>query len=173
MDTNMQSTTGTAPPSVELNALLNRLLDEAEGETADASSPADTPTAASPTPSPAVATPLTGGGGLGSLLTSPAMLSVLPTLAENVAPLLGALSGGVGSSATRPHTVDRHTALLCAVKPYLSPRRQEAAETVIRLCRIWDALERSGISLSGLLSGLDKAIPAGQNASAEGGKEVT
>ena len=51
------------------------------------------------------------------------------------------------------------TALLCAVKPYLSPQRREAAETVIRICRIWDALERSGISLTGLLGG-GGAVPA-------------
>jgi hypothetical protein len=83
------------------------------------------------------------------------------------------MSRGTGSAptATRPHTVDRHTALLCAVKPYLSPRRREAAETVIRLCRIWDALERSGISLSGLLSNLGGAAPAAQETATEG--EVT
>ncbi len=170
MDTDMQSTTGGAPPPAELNTLLQRLLDEAEAETADVSPPAAIPTVSPPQPPPT-----TGGGGLGTLLSNPALLTALPTLAENLAPLLGALSGGVGSAktATRPHTIDRHTALLCAVKPYLSPRRQGAAETVIRLCRIWDALERSGISLSSLLTGLDKVIPTGQNASAERGKEVT
>jgi hypothetical protein len=74
---------------------------------------------------------------------------------ENLSPLLSGLGRGTGSSpnAARPHSVDRHTALLCAIKPYLSPERQDAAETVIRLCRVWDALERSGISLSGLLAG--------------------
>ena len=61
---------------------------------------------------------------------------------------------GSAHTATRPHTIDRHTALLCAVKPYLSPERQSAADTVIRLCRVWDALERSGISLSGLLGSI-------------------
>jgi hypothetical protein len=97
-----------------------------------------------------------GGFPLGALLSNPALLSALPTLAENLGPLLGGVTGGVGASpkATRPHTIDRHTALLCAVKPYLSPQRQSAAETVIRLCRIWDALERSGISLTGLLGSM-------------------
>jgi hypothetical protein len=88
-------------------------------------------------------------------------MSALPMLIENVGPLMGSLTGGSGSaptSATRPHAVDRHTALLCAIKPYLSPQRREAAETVIRLCRVWDALERSGISLSGLLAGLPAGI---------------
>jgi hypothetical protein len=49
------------------------------------------------------------------------------------------------------------------VKPYLSPGRQEAAETVIRLCRVWDALERSGISLSGILSGLGGSVQGGKS----------
>jgi hypothetical protein len=81
---------------------------------------------------------------------------------ENLSPLLGNLggSGGSASNAVRPHRADRHTALLCAVKPYLSPARREAAETVIRLCRVWDALERSGISLSGVLNTLGGAVPA-------------
>jgi hypothetical protein len=89
-----------------------------------------------------------------SLLANPAVLSALPALMENLSPLLSGLKAGVGSAptATRPHTVDRHTALLCALKPYLSPHRRETAETVIRLCRVWDALEKSGISLSGLLN---------------------
>jgi hypothetical protein len=175
MDTEMQRPEGTSPTASEMNALLDRLLDEVEMGMADGAPPADVPAVGTvptvPPPSPAA-----GGNSLGALLTNPSLLTALPTLAENLAPLLGSLSGGgVGSakSATRPRTVDRHTALLCAVKPYLSPRRQEAAETVIRLCRVWDALERSGISLSGVLAGLDKVIPTGQSSSTGRDKEVT
>ena len=160
----------------ELNALLNRLLDEAEGEAATAEPsvpppeergdtapdppPPDVPSEALPVaapPSPSAVSPLAG------LLSNPAILSALPTVLENIGPLLGSASGGTGSApaATRPHAIDRHTALLCAVKPYLSPERQNAADTVIRLCRVWDALERSGISLSGLLGSIPVgAIPA-------------
>ncbi len=182
--------TGRGSPPPALNTLLDRLLDEAEGATDAAAAPAQPPTMASAVPAQAVpegtvhsgsatpsgnAIPSSGSGAslLGGLLANPALLSALPTLAENLSPLLGSMSRGTGSapSATRPHTVDRHTALLCAVKPYLSPRRQDAAETVIRLCRIWDALERSGISLSGLLSNLGGAAPAAQEAPTEG--EVT
>ena len=148
--------------ATELNTLLKRLLDEAEG----ASPPAEGGESESPPPpavpfSPSAADPTKPVGTSPSegmpppgLLANPALLSALPTLVENIGPLLGTLSGGgVGSApgATRPHTIDRHTALLCAIKPYLSPGRREAAENVIRLCRVWDALERSGISLTGLL----------------------
>lgn len=178
------STAGGSPPPA-LNTLLDRLLDEVEGDTNAASPSMAPPPSVSAIPTQAVpadtapasgnAIPSLGSGAslLGGLLANPALLSALPTLAENLSPLLGSLSRGTGSAptATRPHTVDRHTALLCAVKPYLSPRRREAAETVIRLCRIWDALERSGISLSGLLSNLGGAAPAAQETATEG--EVT
>ena len=185
--------TGGGSPPPALNTLLDRLLDEVEGDTNAANQPSAPPPppavssvpaqavpggtapSGSATPSPGNTIPASGGGVslLGGLLANPALLSALPTLAENLSPLLGSMSRGTGSAptATRPHTVDRHTALLCAVKPYLSPRRQDAAETVIRLCRIWDALERSGISLSGLLSNLGGAAPAAQEAATEG--EVT
>ena len=149
----------------DLTARLEQILDEVEGERSPSESP---PLPAVPSESSAVLTVApsegstaasSGASPLAGLLGNPALLSALPTLLENIGPLMGALSGGVGGGGgvTRPHAIDRHTALLCAVKPYLSPQRQSAADTVIRLCRIWDALERSGISLSGLLG----SIPVG------------
>ena len=151
---------GAPTNAQDLNTLLGRLLDEAEamGEGSTLSAAAS-PAASAPPPSPQPPPPPAGGASpLAGLLAHPELLATLPTLVENLGPLLGGLGkgGGVGSapSATRPHPIDRHTALLCAVKPYLSPHRREAAETVIRLCRVWDALERSGISLTGLLGGI-------------------
>lgn len=148
-----QDFTPSAASPPDSQGLLERLLDEAE---AQASSPPPsqepppqaTATGASPSPPPSSPT-----SPLGTLLSDPAILTALPTLMENLTPLLGGLGRGVGSApqASRPHSVDRHTALLCALKPYLSPHRRETAEIVIRLCRVWDALERSGISLTGLL----------------------
>lgn len=148
----------TPPP--DPRGLLERLLDEAEA-------PSPPPPAAPPPhpPSDGEASSQAPPNPLGSLLSDPAVLTALPTLMENLSPLLGGLSRGTGSApnASRPHTVDRHTALLCAIKPYLSPHRQETAETVIRLCRVWDALERSGISLTGLLGTLGGTVtPSGE-----------
>ena len=173
----MESTSSAdiRPSASDFGGLLDRLLTEAEGG-AQAPPPPSPPElsslggAAAPVSSDPTAP---GGGLLGSLLGNPALLTALPVLAENLGPLLAGMSGGVGSSptATRPHAIDRHTALLCAVKPYLSPQRQEAAETVIRLCRVWDALERSGISLTGLLSGAGRGMQEGESRQNEG--EVT
>ncbi len=161
-----------AAASPPVGGLLDRLLDEAEAASPPppsvsvpsppvaAAPPAETSSAEAPsvTPAPLGASPLGGGGGnpLASLLGNPAVLSALPALMENLSPLLSGLGQGVGSAptATRPHSIDRHTALLCALKPYLSPHRRDTAETVIRLCRVWDALERSGINLTGLLGTL-------------------
>lgn len=147
-------------PLPDPQGILERLLDEAEAQ-----SP---PSPSSPPPQPAPsadASPPSPPSPLGALLSDPAVLNALPSLMENLTPLLGSLGRGVGSSpnASRPHAIDRHTALLCAIKPYLSPHRQETAETVIRLCRVWDALERSGISLTGLLGSVVGTVtPSGE-----------
>ena len=137
----------TAPRAAPApGGLLERLLDEVEADpTASPSAPASAD--ASP-PSPV------GSSLPEMLLRNTSLLSALPSLMENLASLPEGLGGGTEnpSRTTRPPATDRHTALLCALKPYLSPRRRDTAETVIRLCRIWDALEKSGISLTGLLS---------------------
>ncbi len=180
------------------NALLARLLDEVDppkvGPPDSDSIPPQATEEVRPTadihairsdspPAEASGSPAGGASPLiGNLLSNPALLSALPTLLENLSPLLagGAQSseGGGQSPTTRPTAsvshrlpVDRHTALLCAIKPYLSAERQSAAETMIRLCRVWDALGRSGISLSGLLGTLgggttvSSASPTDGNAS--------
>ncbi len=173
--------TAAAPP--DARSLLDRLLDEAEAQsppesgqpsvvppseqTPDRTSDRTPDLTVRTSPPPAVGTPPPSGAQpqganpLGALLSNPAVLSALPVLMENLTPLLGSPGGGVGGSsgATRPHLVDRHTALLCAIKPYLSPHRRETAETVIRLCKVWDALERSGISLTGLLGSMGGTAP--------------
>ncbi len=163
------------------NALLARLLDEAEAaQTADQSSPSEQSTTPPPSSPPATDEPVAAGGLsplLGGLLSNPALLSALPTLVENLSPLLsggtsggsaGSPSGGTSAVSTGHHLpIDRHTALICAIKPYLSSERQAAAETIIRLCRVWDTLSRSGISLSGLLGS------AGGAPSVSDRKEVT
>lgn len=146
----------TPPPDPQ--GLLERLLDEAEAQSPPPSPPPQpAPSGDASVPSPP--------NPLGALLSDPAVLTALPSLMENLTPLLGSLGRGVGSApnTARPHTLDRHTALLCAIKPYLSPHRRETAETVIRLCRIWDALERSGISLTGLLGSVGGTVtPSGE-----------
>ena len=156
------TSTGGSPPTADTSSLLDRILDEVE------SMPSPPPASSPPSP------PRAGDmGALGGLLSNPALMSALPTLLGNLSPFLGGGTGGGGSPppsdhggsppppmpAVRGHA-DRHTALLCAIKPYLSPARQESAETVIRLCRVWDSLERAGISLPGLLSSLGTSVPS-------------
>lgn len=174
--------TPTDAPQRDLKEILERLLDEAEEGGASAPPPsgsaappplADTTASVTGETAVPVNAPSSEGGisPLVGILSNPALLSALPTVMENLSPLMGNLTRGVGSasSSTRPHTVDRHTALLCAIKPYLSPRRQEAAETVIRLCRVWDALERSGIHVGDLLGGLGHGA-TGENSPAPEGR---
>ncbi len=142
---------------------LSRILDEIEGK--------GDPASVSPPPAESAAVaqapPASGASNfLGGLAVDPALLSsVLPALLSALPKHDGGGSAGVTDAAPaaskpavpeRAPRLDRHTALLCAVKPYLGERRQATAENVLRLCRIWDALNRAGISpslLSGLLGG--------------------
>ena len=150
----MEEVIHTASPPI--GGLLERLLDEAEGATPSSEAVETAQAVLSSGDAPRSGE---GGTPLAALFSNPAILTALPSLMENLSPLLAGLGRGVGSAptATHPHSMDRHTALLCALKPYLSPHRRETAETVIRLCRVWDALEKSGISLTGLLGTLGSA----------------
>ena len=115
--------------------LLSRILDEVE----------------TPSPSSPVASlPQTGEERSASPPIPPDLISLLPSILSAL-PQGGSGAGKAGGG--KGHPMDRHTALLCAIKPYLGERRQATAETVLRLCRLWDALSRAGLS-SSLLGGL-------------------
>ncbi len=116
------------------------------------------------------------GALLGGLAGNPVLLSAIPTLMENLGPLLG--GGGIGKSGggakgggskSIAPSLDRHTALLCAVKPYLGSGRQEAAEKIIRLCRAWDALQKSG--MTDLLRGFVHAPQTAGEPKGRGGQD--
>lgn len=101
-----------------------------------------------------------------SLLSSPELLSKLPTIISTVKPLLEMLSvsSGQGASghqsiptAAKPDTLAEHlpvaakskdhggnahrSALLCALKPYLSSDRRQAIDYIIKLDRLGDVLK--------------------------------
>ena len=132
--------------------LLTRLIREAEG--AEDAAP---PSIASDLPPTEVvgdrAEASNGEAPLNSLLQglveSPALLSALPQLLKGLGGL-GAVGEGKASASKSP-AVDRHTALLCALKPYLCSSRQQAAEYLISLCRVWGTLQGMGLNLPALL----------------------
>lgn len=164
-----------ASPS-DMGEVLDRLIRQAEGQhtegTSEAAASVGTPVAAAPASTPA-------GGLLGGLLSNPALLSALPQLLSSLTPLMSGAKGSSGAvaasapgagdqaegdgssppaslSAAKAVSIppDRHTALLCAIKPYLGRERQQAAEQLIGLCRVWTTLQGLGISFPSLLSSL-------------------
>lgn len=123
--------------------LLEKLIREVQE---NATSDTDTPPAS----------PSQAGGILGGLASNPALIQALPQLLSS----LGRLSGGASTHAEgNPHprsnssaSMDRHTALLCALKPYLGKERRQAADYMINFCKVWSTLQSMGISLPMLLS---------------------
>lgn len=121
-------------------------------------------------PQEAIPSPGTGGGDiLSALLSSPELLSKLPTILSSVKPILDMLKGsGAITQSFSPPTVptsavptpntdtqkdtsaslvrhspgaDSRTALLCAMKPYLSRDRQNAIDYIVKIGRLGDILK--------------------------------
>ena len=124
-----------------------------------------------PAPQEATPTASTGGGDLlSSLLSNPELIAKLPTILSSVKPLLDMLkTSGTAPQSAFPHTAiptnatpsadadskkdapaslvhhshasDSRTALLCAMKPYLSRDRQNAIDYIVKIGRLGDILK--------------------------------
>lgn len=67
------------------------------------------------------------------------MMQKLPQMMKLLSPMLSATtSKNQGSS---PHTQDKRTCLLCAIKPYLSPARCEAIDYIIKFSQLSEILK--------------------------------
>ena len=109
-----------------------------------------------------------GGDILSSLLSNPELISKLPSLLSSIKPILDMLKSAgaptttsspvsvqIAESATEasahkdtPASIVRHppgadsrTALLCAMKPYLSRDRQNAIDYIVKIGRLGDILK--------------------------------
>lgn len=82
----------------------------------------------------------TAPGGLGGLLSNPDVMSKLPQVMATIAPMLGGEGKSGSNSHSSPRHEDKRTALLCALKPYLSPRRCQAIDYIIKLEKIGSLL---------------------------------
>ena len=147
--------------------------------------PGNAPSGNAPSGSTAASAPPRGNGLLGSLLSSPQALQAIPALMSSLGPLLSSLSASrptgtatpagdaptgaapAGSAPAGGHPAkkgapNRHTALLCAIKPYLGSERRQAVESMVQLLKVFDAVQDMG-----------QLLPTPQKPSAHDGKEET
>lgn len=130
-------TAAEAPPSEETAAAPSpKDAQNAPPEEASAKAEAETETETEKSPSLPV--------GASPLAASPALLEMLPALLSSFGgrPLSGT-GRGKGPMGERE-------ALLCALKPFLSPARREAVDTVLRVARLRELLQ-------GLQSGQERS----------------
>ncbi len=110
------------------NLLSNPALLQRVGEILGNASPAEAQqTSASPTPPT--------GDNLAAILQDPAFLQKLPQMMELLRPMLGAPQNQNKPAPTPsiPNNVKQRNELLRALKPFLSPSRAAAVDTIIRL----------------------------------------
>ena len=139
---------------------LQRLLAVLGGTAPEASAPRtepstpdpDVPTGTAPTEPPAAG----GGGatipdGLSGILSDPAFLAKLPQMMSVLKPMLGAVpanpspaavpTGAAGRGQSKP-LADCRDDLLLALKPFLSPERREAVDSILRISRLGPVLRQ-------------------------------
>lgn len=106
-------------------------------------------------PSSTVSAPQTasanvGGGipmdGLSAILSNPAMLEKLPQIMAMLKPMMATMSPVPTAPAGEPRReksmADCRDDLLCALKPFLSPERREAVDSIIRIAKLGIVLKQ-------------------------------
>ena len=116
--------------NAELMSMIRKIADSSTNSTGTAlkeespspnSSSEARPTSAQPTSS--------GLPDIGSLLSSPELMSKLPEVLEAIKPLV---------NTGKPHSdaPDKRLALLCALKPYMSEHRREAIDYITKINKL-------------------------------------
>lgn len=99
-------------------------------------------TPAAPTSTPTSAPPASDdiSSKLLSVMENKEIMSKLPDVMAAMGPLLSGGGGGKGGGGKKSEC-DKRTALLLALKPYMSPRRREAIDYIIRLNKLGDVIK--------------------------------
>ena len=86
-------------------------------------------------------------GSIEAALSDPELMSKLPAVIETLRPMLAAphpTDGEHKNAEGKPSghgAAAKRTALLCALKPYLSPRRREAIDYIDRMSKMGDLIK--------------------------------
>lgn len=152
MDEEKQGTP-TPPPADMLGALLSnpemlqRLggllggMMQASATPAPEKADSNPPTAPSTASEQSAAPTSASLDGLGTILSNPAMMEKLPQIIAMMKPLLASMPPPNPSSATNAHGNDRER-LLLALKPFLSPERCEAVDTILHMSRLGSVFQQ-------------------------------
>lgn len=77
---------------------------------------------------------------LSSVMENKELMSKLPDIMATLGPMLSP-GGGKGGGHSKKESCDKRTALLLALKPYMSPRRCEAIDYIVRINRLGDVIK--------------------------------
>ena len=148
-ETKVNNDTAGAPNVNLLSTLLSnpdliRRVGAMLGAAQSTSAPTETdskPTATDSTPTQAPQAAPTSTGvtqdGLSALLSDPTMLEKLPQIIAVMKPLMGAMPSPQPPKEEKASSPELCRAnLLCALKPFLSPSRCEAVDTIMRISKL-------------------------------------
>ncbi|MBE6627946.1 MAG: hypothetical protein E7629_03375 [Ruminococcaceae bacterium] len=110
----------------------------------EASESAEKPPPA-PSDAPSVATGGSSGiDGLSGILSNPALLAKLPQLLATVSPMLSSLQPTASTASSKESDPENlpvcREKLLIALKPFLSPKRCQAVDSMLRIAKLGEIL---------------------------------
>lgn len=122
----------------QLLSRLSGVIESLKKETPleSATTPKDIPTSTDPPSAPTSTAPLSAptADALSSVLSNPELMAKLPDIMTALTPVLK------GQSYPKPST-DKRTALLLALRPYLSEGRCEAIDYITRIGKLGDVVK--------------------------------
>ncbi|MBQ9131910.1 MAG: hypothetical protein IJX62_05525 [Clostridia bacterium] len=148
-----ESTAGTPPLGSTAEQLLsNPDLLRRIGDIVNTVSASSPPTATPPQGQSAATPSVTNFDGsipmdgLSAILSNPAMLEKLPQMMAMLKPMMASMTPAPAASTGEPRReksmADCRDDLLCALKPFLSPERCEAVDSIIRIAKLGIVLKQ-------------------------------
>lgn len=115
---------------IDLSSLIQKLTENKELMATISGMVGESPKEAGPTNAPDIS----------NVLSNPEILSKLPDVIATIRPFLHTTTQKEPSHP--PPSSDRRIALLCALKPYLSPRRCEAIDYFTKISKMGDVMKQ-------------------------------
>ena len=85
--------------------------------------------------------PQSASEGIASVLSNPELMAKLPEVIEVLRPMLSGDATKAPLKESKYDAASRRTALLFALKPYLSPHRCEAIDYIVRISKMGDLMK--------------------------------
>ena len=131
-DNNQQTSREASPLTDALSSILSNpeMMEKLRSVAGQLSPTQPPPSPANPSPNSSTV------DGLASILSDPQMMAKLPQIMAMLGPMMGSIGNTGVTNKPNKSSEDCRNALLLALKPFLSPDRCQAIDTMLRISQL-------------------------------------